>query len=216
VFSAGYPGQNLYPAPDNYPSLTFPQPVPPPDGEPDDPDTLMQVEYSWIWQPVLLAAVDQLLNPATWQGTHDEIITALNRATGLKDQLQIPVFTQDVPPPYWDDVSDVETTDPPGDQIWYGQYVDSTFQETLENWAIAGFIALSGAPQAAIVFLTVAPKFRLAFKAHDLGGIVRIFIDAVDYGTVDTASDTDAIITYDIVADPDTSPHEILLVKDDE
>jgi len=195
---------------------SFNQAVNPPS---TDPDTEEQwtVCFGIAWLAVVLGALDQLLLPSTWIGDAAAVQEAQDRAALLKDMFGNPASCpgSEVEPPYWDSVSDVEDEETPETQTWYGEYVSGTFTEVLENWTIAGFIALSGNPAAAIAFLTIAPKFRLAFKAGDIGGIVRIFIDAVDYGTVDTASGTDEIITFDVVADPEISPHEIILVKDD-
>jgi len=198
------------------PTSSFNQPVTPPS---TDPDTEEQwtVCFGVAWLAVVLGALDQLLLPSTWIGDVDAIQEAQDRAALLKDMFGNPLSCagSEVEPPYWDSVTDVEDEATPETQTWYGQYVSGTFTEVLENWTIAGFIALSGNPAAAVAFLTIAPKFRLAFKTGDIGGIVRIFIDAEDMGTVDTFAGSDGIVTFDVVADPDISPHEIILVKDD-
>lgn len=114
-----------------------------------------------------------------------------------------------VPTPYWDDVADLDDQEQPAAQTWYGIF-DGTFQETVENFAIAGFIAYSGQIGAAVSFLTLAPRFRLAWKTGDLGGIIRVIIDGADVGTVDTYSVLDGVVEQDYLGDPELETHQIL------
>lgn len=208
-----FPGQNEYTAPDNYPASSFPFPVPLPDVPPDEGDMLV-VAYNPAWTPVLVAAVEQLLLPSTWEGDHDQKIAALNEASLLQWLLTEPAGEMGVPTPYWDDQSDLDDQEPPTDQQWYGIF-DGTFQETVENFIIAGFIAYSGNIGAAITFLTIAPRFRLAWKTGDVGGVIRMFIDGADAGTVDTFSAEPGVIEKDFVGDPDLDEHTILMVLEE-
>lgn len=123
--------------------------------------------------------------------------------------------TGDTPVPYWDTAEDSDDEAPPDEQPWYGMFIDETFQATLENWVIAGFVAYAATPAAALTFLTLAPKFRLAFKTGDIGGIIRVFIDAQDAGTIDTFSETPGIIEQDFIADPENEDHQIMLVLEE-
>jgi hypothetical protein len=116
-----------------------------------------------------------------------------------------------IPTPYWDDATDLDDEAQPAEQAWYGIF-DGTFQETVENFAIAGFIAYSGNVGAAVKFLTIAPAFRLAWKTGDVGGIIRVFIDGADAGTVDTFAATEGVIEQEFVGDPDEEIHEIIQV----
>ena len=190
---------NYYPnSSDNVALPSFPEQIPPPAGESDEGD-LINVAYALIWQPVLLAAVDQLLLPSTWAGTHDEVILALNRAQMLKDALTIPVEppTSEVETPYWDDASDVETSEPVDTQVWYGEVTNPTaapaeldFVENALVWSFTGLIALA-TPELgfapAIAFNTIAPKFLIAQKAGDIGEIIRIIVDGQDAASVNTS-----------------------------
>jgi len=226
VTTAGNQGQNVYPAPDNYPDSSFPQPVPAPEVDPDDAGTLITVQYSWQWQPVLLAAVDQLGNPATWQGDHDEVITALNRATNLKDMLQIDIGdTRTVPTPYWDEDSEVDDQLADDVQPWYGTVSDPEappgeldFVENAAIWLMTGFLAVAtweiGAAPA-ILFHTIAPKFVLATRRGDLGEIIRILVDGEEAARVDTSSAAPGdVIRTSIVADPTVETgHDIMLIQ---
>lgn len=205
-------GENSYPNEFNYPRPSFPQPVPAPDVDPDEGE-LLAVAYNPAWQPVLEGALMQLLLPSTYIGDHDAKILALNRAETLRLMLTEPI-DEPVPTPYWDEATDLDDELPASTQTWYGIF-DGTFQETVENFVIAGFIAATGEIGGAVFFLTIAPKFRLAWKTGDLGGIIRVFIDAADAGTVDTYSPTEGIIERDYVGDPEVEEHEILIVLED-
>jgi len=197
------------------PTSSFNQPVTPPSTDPDTEDQ-WTVCFGVAWLGVVLGALDQLLLPSTWVGDTDAIQQAQDRAALLKDMFGNPLecATPDAPAPYWDDTEDVDDELPPDEEIWYGEIVSGDFVENLENWAIAGFIAAAGNPAAALYFLTIAPRFRLAFKTGDIGGIIHVFIDAEDYGTVDTSAGSDGILTMDIIPTTEADTHEILLVKE--
>lgn len=216
---AGNQGQNVYPAPDNYPDSSFPQTVPAPDVDPDDAGTLITVQYSWKWREVLMAAVDQLRNPATWQGDHDEIILAVDRATNLKDLLQTDVGA--VETPYWDDASDVDDNAASDMQPWYGYVDDPTlpagelnFFESALVWTFTGLLAVSGTPAAAILFHTIAPKFIIAQKAGDVGEVIRIIVNAEDVARVDTSGRAGEIIETPIIPTESDTGYDVLIVKE--
>lgn len=210
----GNQGQNIYPDPDNYPASSFPQPVPAPLVDPDDAGTLITVQYSWEWREVLLAAVDQLINPATWQGDSDEIKLALNRATNLKDLLANPGYSDLAP--YWDSETGSDLDGAPseddGSPWYYHIYEPSfTFQENLENWFIGAFVAQIAGIDQALVFLTAARKFRLQFQADPYGGILDIILNSDLYGSVDTYAPTPTIISYNVIA-----PDDLLATLDED
>lgn len=220
---AGNQGQNLYPAPDNYPASSFPQPVPAPDVDPDDAGTLIQVQYSWQWQQLLLAAVDQLLNPATYQGDHDTIILALNRATNLKELLQIPV--EIAPTPFWDDESDVEDSEPADMQPWYGQVSNPEapageldFVESVALWFFTGIVALAtfevGGVAPAILFHTTVEKFIILQKRGDVAATIRFVIDGEDAKFVNTAPYAPGdIIETPIVTPATGGDHTLMIIE---
>lgn len=120
-----------------------------------------------------------------------------------------------VPTPYWDEAQDLDDSLPPISQIWYGVMEGDTFRETIENWVLAGFVAYAGGIGAALKFLTIAPAFRLAWKKGDVGGIIRVFIDGADAGTVNTYSATEGVIERDYVGDADEDEHEIIMVLEE-
>jgi len=106
-----------------------------------------------------------------------------------------------VPAPFWDDGdgADADDTAPENDQPWYGILLsEETWQEQIEDWFLAAFVAMAATPAAAITFLTIAPKFRLAWKTANWGAIVKIFLDQTEIATVDTYSATPGIVTYDV------------------
>lgn len=118
----------------------------------------------------------------------------------------------DVPAPYWDDPEDADDELPAEEQIWYGRMEGTTFVEDVAIWVITGFIAYSGDIGAAIAFKTFAPRFVLAWKQDGIAGAVRVFIDGVDNGLLDTNSPTPGIIEKDFVGDPEIEEHDILMV----
>lgn len=224
----GYP-INSYPNPDNFPEVSFPQELIPPDVDPDDPDLeMILVEYNPAWTEVLMAAVDQLIQYSSWEGDHDAKIQAVNRASNLKWLLQEPVDINDeIPAPYWDTEEDVDDSLPPEEQDWYG-YVENatapademTFVQSAVIWILTGFVALVLSPTlpigaaAAVTFRTLATRFTLAFNRGDLAEQFRVIIDAEDYGTVDTsAMAVGDIVELTVDGLPDLPEHDILIVR---
>lgn len=218
---AGNQGQNVYPFPDNYPASSFPQPVPAPSVDPDDAGTLLTVQYSWEWQQVLLAAVDQLRNPFTWEGDHDTVITALNRATNLKEMLQIPI--ENAPTPFWDDESELEDEEPASMQPWYGQVTNPEapageldFVESLALWLITGIVAIAtfevGGVAPAIVFHTTVEKFILLQKRGDAAATIRYVIDGQDAKFVNTAPYAPGDIIETPIVTPTTGGDHTLMI----
>lgn len=128
------------------------------------------------------------------------------------------LLPKDVPAPYWDDAEDNDDQQPSNDQEWYGEVTgeDLTWQENASIWLITGFLAATGQVGAAIAFKTIAPRFALAFRTGDVGGIIRVVIDASDAGTVDTYSATTGEIERTFVGDPDLEEHDILLILEAE
>jgi len=222
---AGNQGQNVYPSPENYPVSSFPQKVPAPDFEANDAGTLLQVQYSWEWQQVLLAAVDQLKNPATWQGTHDEVLQAIDRATDLQSLLQTPVEgAGDVETPFWDDETDVEDSEPADMQPWYGQVSNPTappdeldFVENVILWAFTGLVAVATFEVAgvapAILFHTTVEKFIIIQKRGDVAETIRYVIDNQDATTIDTTpySPGDLIETT-LITPSGGGTHDLLII----
>jgi hypothetical protein len=219
--------QNEYPNPDNFPEVSFPEEVTPPDIDPDEGETLLYA-YNPAWSKVLAAACDQMLLPSSWIGTHDEKLLAMERALSLKIQLQEPVDVgeRDYPAPYWDSDEDVDDEMPAEDQDWYGMVTNPdaaadelTFVENAVIWIITGFIALVLSPAlpagvaAGLAFRTLATRFTLAFRRGDIIEQIRIVIDAKDYGTVNTGDVAEGeIIEIEVNGLDEADFHDILLV----
>ena len=209
---------NTYPNPAAAPGSSFPEPVPPPDAEPDA--DVVNVQYNPAWSPVLVAAADQLRNPATWSADHDETILALARADTLKWLVQHPVYADNqVHTPFWDEPGDVGETATAEEQGWYGKVDDAeaaadeiTWQENLAIWIFTGLIAVTATPAAAIFYRTVAPRFVLAIKARDIGEIIRIIVDGAEVRRIDTSSRPGEVINTTVVPDSEVSIHDIYMV----
>lgn len=193
---------NLYPGDFNFPVPSFNRGVTPPDIDPDEGETELYA-YNPLWSPVLAAACNQLLQYSSWVGDPDQRKLAVERATNLKIQLQIPVDVaeRDYPTPYWDDGTDVDDSVPADEQDWYGYVTNPsapanelTFVENAVIWIFTGFVALVLSPAlpvgvaAAVTFKTLATRFTLAFRRGDIAEQFRVIIDAADYETVDTSA----------------------------
>jgi len=96
--------------------------------------------------------------------------------------------------PYWDD--------PEADDASSGiDNPEYPFYEDVAQFAIAGFVLYAtGSPATAMEFWTVANQFRLAFRKSDVGGIVKIFMDAIQIGEIDTAGTPSEIINFDVMS----------------
>lgn len=189
------------------------------------------------WLSVFMGALLPLIYPENWQAYGE--LTPEESADGMLEVIwqaynQTSQGCTLVEAPYWDTIGDADAEVPiDGVQTWYGYVVPTsslarpalllddppeyTFIERIQDWVIAAFIVYSGQPAAAIFFLTIAPKFRLAWKTGDLGGLVRVFVDAVEYGRVDTYSPVPGEVHMDVYhTDPDIDEHELLIILDDE
>lgn len=219
-------GENVWPNIDNYPEPSFKSPIPAPDYEPDGGD-LLYVAYNTFWAEVLAAACMALLQPSTWQGTHDDVILAQNRANTLLMLLQTPLAPPEetAPTPYWDEDTEVDDQAPADMQTWYGTVSDPEappdeldFVENLAIFAFTGFLAVAtweiGAAPA-ILFHTIAPRFVLAMRRGDAGEIIRILVDGQEAARVDTSSAAAGdVVRVPIVADPAvTTGHDIAVIQ---
>jgi hypothetical protein len=203
----------------------FPTPVSIPD---DTTCRTVIVPASGDWLALVMGALEALAEPFNWQQLEGGISRddAAGRARQMIDDTydlaEEGTCETEVEAPYWDQAADVAASVPVSSQTWYGKVSDTsappaeiTFIEQIAIWAFAGFIAYAGQPGAAIFFLTVAPKFILAWKRGDVGELFRIVIDTVEYGTVDTSAYAPGeIVTYTVVTNPDAdSPHPIYIIK---
>lgn len=202
---------------------------PTPDDTPTDTACIViRVPADDQWVGILWGAIDALLHEYNWYEwgalTPADAAAAWNNIyqRALEDMLLL-TCPPGTPTPFWDSATDVDDSYPAGELTpWYGTATvtyhsppDVTFVEQAFIWTMAGFIAFAGQPGAAIAFLTIAPKFVLAFKTGNLGGIIDVIVDAAHIASVDTYSVEDGIQYVTVVADPGNETHQIYLVKDD-
>jgi len=208
-----YEGQFGFPTPDSTPK--------------DTACRVFRVPASDEWLGSLMGAVELLQEARNWYNwgslTTDEAADAWQEIIlqSYDDSLEQPNCAgSDSPAPYWDTAEDVDDSLPVSSETWYGEVADPDagpedleFVENAAIWALTGFIAYSGQIGAAIFFHTIAPRFVLAFKAGDVGEVIRIVIDSADYGTVDTTDHAGEIIRKPILPETSETGHDIMLVK---
>lgn len=194
-----------------YPGYLTPEDVPE-----DSHCRTFNIPNSTQWLSVFMGALLPLIYPESWQKygalTPDEAAdAALNVIWDA--------YAQDtgqciaIEAPFWDNIEDADDEYPDNPtQPWYGVMEGETFVEQVQDWVIASFIAYSGAPSAAIQFLTIAPAFRLAWKSSNVGGIVQVIVDAVEIGRVDTYSASPGIVTLDVAELDPEEEHLLHLV----
>lgn len=211
---------NTYPNDNNYPTPSFDQPVTSPSVDPDEGD-LVSASFNADWIPVMEGALDSLMLPSSWAGTHDEINLALNRAAMLKDIIA-GASVRTIDTPYWDDSSDVDDEEPVDTQPWYGKVEDPavppdelTFVEDAAIWILTGLLAI-GTPEVgfapAIAFRTIAPKFVVAIRTGNFGRIIRLFVDGSEAARVEDDGSGD-IVEVPVLADPSLETHQIYLTS---
>jgi len=168
------------------------------------------------WFGVVMGALELLTHPENWQQYEGGISRedAAAQAQQIVDEAyalaELGQCSAIIETPYWDTAANVVTDEPVDTQPWYGVLYDdeSSFRENVENWALAGLVAYAAGAGAAIAFLTIARRFRIAVRTHDLGGIVRAFIDGAQVAEVDTYSASPNIVFLDIFADKVTPDAE--------
>lgn len=62
-------------------------------------------------------------------------------------------------------------------QPWY---------EQLEDWIIAGFLAITFTPLAALTYTTTVPKIRVALRTGNIGALFKVLINGVEVWTGDS------------------------------
>lgn len=165
------------------------------------------------WVGLLLGAVKELTYEYNWYQWG--ALTTAEAAEAFKDivtEAPYNLIEGGTPAPYWDTPEDADDQEPADEQPWYGKMEGTTFVEDVGIWVITGFIAYSGQIGAAIAFKTFAPRFVLAWKQDGIAGAIRVFIDGVDNGLLDTYSDTPGVIEANYIGDPDLEEHDILMV----
>jgi len=126
-----------------------------------------------------------------------------------------------IPAPYWDEATTADDEAPSDDQMWYGVITDFLapideldFVENAAVWAITAFVAYAAGPGAAIFFRTVARRFVLAVQVDDVGEVIRVIVDAAEYGIDTSGHSAGDIIELAIdVTDPEIEEHEIYVIN---
>jgi len=193
---------------------------PTPDGIPETLGCrLFDIPSDPVWFALLMGALYPLTQEKSWYKWGD--MTPAEAAAAWMDIYDTASACDtpsgDVGTPFWDDVTDTDDEFAPEEQPWYGEVDDptelptsETFRETLEDWTFAGLLAIAGAPGAAIAFLTIAPKFRLAFKQGDVGGIIRVFVDSYKAGEIEQDGSGD-LLEMDIIGNPENETHQVYI-----
>jgi len=167
---------------------------------PDDP----------TWFALIVGLVYYLTFEENWQQFEGAISQADAADRWLELWWDMELATTDVPAPYWDDddADDADDESDESDQPWYGGLLETpdglTWVEQVGYWAITAFVAIAATPAAAVTFTVLAKRFILAWQTHDLGGIVRVFIDGSQVGEVDTYSPSNGVANMTITI-PETT-----------
>jgi len=182
------PYKPLFPTPDDIPL--------------DSTDVTISLPFAPSWIGLWIGALLILCDPENFQ----EFDGGISRETAaeifqdaLFDALLTPI---ELAEPYWDD--------PEGDDAASGDdNPEYPFYENVANFVIAGFVLYAAGPGAALQYWTVSEQFRLAFRKHDVGGIIKIFMDALEIGQVDTYSATPDLAYFDVVSTGSTLRLEV-------
>jgi hypothetical protein len=194
---------------------------------PEDTSCLiLQIPADDAWWGVVIGLLYSLILEWNWQqfeGGLDRDVVAARWQQMLEDALDTAASSNScitsVPTPYWDEDTDVDDEAVLDDQIWYGYVSDldnptTTFVEDVAIWGFAGFLALAGAPAAAVAFTTVAPRFVVAIRRGNLAEIVRLYVDSEQVAEIDTSAYVEGdVIRTAVLADPALSTHDLMLVK---
>lgn len=174
----------------------------------------------------ILGALEPLVYPDNWYlwGDMSEDDAAEYFRKVVEDA-PYNLMPQEIGAPYWDDADAADADDEEQRDVeeWYGEVeiVDDelTFVENLQIWIIAGFVMLAATPLAAITFIPIAQRFTLAFKKHDLGGIIRAFVDGIEVNQADTYAAETSVGEMSIAIPPtmgllaaEDTPHTLTLV----
>jgi len=166
---------------------------PTPDTPADEDAYLLFFFPDKTWAQYILGACRDLVVEYNWYQSGELLPEEASEALRLIIQ-EAPynLVDRSVPAPYWDEDSadDADDTAPRDDQPWYGILIDDnlTWVENVGFWAITAFVAIAATPAAAIAFVPIARRFTVAVRQHNLGGIVKAFIDGAEVGSIDTYS----------------------------
>lgn len=152
----------------------------------------LPLSAAWIglWIGALMVLIDEESFQEFEGGISRETTAEIFREALYDALLGTPTYQA----PYWDDPEGDDLADPEDNPEY-------PFYENPEDFVIAGFVLYAtGSPLAALEFWTTAKQFRLAFRKNDIGGIVKIFMDALQIGEVDTFSEYPSLEYFDVVS----------------
>lgn len=168
----------------------------PPDLPTDYVCRTIKIPNDKLWLGIFNAALLQTLYGWNWEQVNDTDLT-IEEATQVSQEIFYEYLDSGgncIPlAPYWDEETgeDADGDDLASGFPWY---------ENLADWAVSAFLAASFTPDAAIQYVTTIRKVRLWFRTRDYGAIVRVLVDGVQVGTVDTYSPEPGLVefAYDI------------------
>jgi len=166
---------------------------PTPDTPADEDAYLLFLFPDKTWAQYILGACKDLVVEYNWYLAGElETWEASEALRVIIQEAPYNLVDRSVPAPYWDEdtADDADDTAPRDDQPWYGILIDDnlTWVENVGFWAITAFVAIAATPAAAIAFVPIARRFTVAVRQHNLGGIVKAFIDGAEVGSIDTYS----------------------------
>lgn len=172
------------------------------------------IRFNKAWLPYVLGALSSLALQTTWQTSDPAVLwLAQKRAMSLLAGVSASYPTQR---PFWEIPSEIDDETLP-EEPWY---------DTLSDWIITGFLAVTFTPQAAIVYHSTIPRMRLVFRSGDIGAFVRVLIDGVEVLYEELYSPTPQIVERVVEAVPvegvrrtimgTEPPYEVRIEKADE
>jgi hypothetical protein len=193
-----------------------------PTSEPTDGEQVT-VCFAAEYLPIVEGALLPLTAPEMWDTTdEDAALLAGDRIARLTAKIdeQDCAVGGDIQTPFWDDATDVDDSEEPAMQTWYGavsdaeaDYAELDFVENLAVWAFTGLLAVGAGAGAAILFHTIAPRFVLAMRGGDFAEVIRVILDGEDMAYIDTTDRAGEIIRVPIVGDPDIETHELYIIQ---
>lgn len=172
-----------------HPISSFNVPVPLIESDPDEGD-MISVCFNRDYLPYILGALSQLELQSTWKTDDPEAVRIMQEKISVLEGMfaSEACATEMVETPFYDNEEDVDDEEYLGEQTWY---------DSLSDWVISGFLAISFTPAAAIAYNATIPRIRLALKTGDAGTIVRVIFGAVDT-LYDTFSPTPEIVYLEL------------------
>lgn len=175
--------------------LTYDLTLPPVDID-AQPTVCLRVNAEWLG--VLMSLTERAEFVRSWvEGT--DIERARQNAYKLTSMILRAKYCAENAPPYHEGGETVDDTAPPENGVWY---------ESLADWVIEGFLAVTFTPAAAVVYRTTIPKARILLRTGTLGAAFRILVDGLETLTGSTqgaAGEQSHLITLP----NDGLPHDI-------